>query len=186
MKSLIIVMIFFSFNVHAAMVSAGSYVPYFSRAQINTSGKTKVFEINPYIGYGGQFHLAGNTHFLPELGYAYFLNNPENLRREQIFLHYNFSYIISDMFLLRYGITNNWYRLVGKGGSENLRNGSGSLSFPSPNKTVTSYYTTLNIGGEGFFGTKQMSVRFDLQVMSFQKLENKAYNYLLTLNFYRF
>ena len=183
MKSLLLFL--FSFNSFAGfMYSTGTYVPYFAKAQVNNNGSTKTFELNPYIGIGKQLHMSGHNYFMPELGYSYFFNNPSNMRREQIFLHYNFSRVFSDSFIARYGLTSNWYRIIGKGGNERLKNGTGSTSFPSPDETRTSYYTTLNFGGEAFYMSRKYSIRFDLNIMSFSKLEDRAFNYLLTLNFY--
>jgi len=185
MKYVYLLIIIFSHNCIAEMISSGTFVPYLSRAQVNAKGDTKVFELNPYIGLGTQLHMSGMNYFMPEIGYSYFLNNPKNIRREQVFINYNFSRVLSDNFTFRYGITNNWYRIIGKGGGITLDNGDSKTTFPSPDKTVTSYYTTLNIGGEAFFASRNYGLRFDLQTMSFQKLENRAFNYLLTINFYR-
>ncbi len=183
MKFLILIIL--SFNAEANyMVSTGTFVPYFAKAQTNTSGSTKTFELNPYIGIGKQINMTGNNYFMPELGYSYYLNNPKNMRRESIFLHYNFSRVFSQQFIARYGLTSNWYRIVGLGGSENLKNGTSSTTFPSPDETRTSYYTTLNFGGEAFVSSKKYSLRFDLNIMSFAELDNRAFNYLFTLNIY--
>lgn len=186
MKLIIFILVFMiNSNAYSYMIGAGTFVPFFNQAQTNTTGSTQKFELNPYFSFGEQFHLSGPQYFTPEIGYSFFLNNAKNTSVSVIFLHYNLSYVLTPSLTLRYGITNNWYRLSGKGGNVNLRNGTGSTSFPSPNKTVTTYFTTLNIGSEYFFNSKRNGIRFDLNMMSFNKLENRAYNYLLTFNFYR-
>lgn len=170
---------------HAIMYSVGSYVPYFNRVQTSNSGATQTFEINPYFGIGGQYSLSGPHYFMPELGYSYFLNTGENVRKDTLFLHYNFSYVITNTFIARYGITNHWYRIMGQGGSVNLSNGNSKTRFPSPDKTVISHFNTLNAGLEYFISNKKYSVRFDFETMNTGDLDNRAYNYLLTVNFYR-
>jgi hypothetical protein len=172
-------------EVNAYTLHTGTYVPYFNKVQTNNSGDTKKFELNPYIGIGDQLKLSGPHFFMPELGYTYFTETAKNTEKDIIHLNYNFLYILTKSFALRYGLSNNWYRLKGQGGSVRLSNGTGSTNFPSPDKTVTTYYTTLNIGGEYIFGNRKFGLRFDYQTMSFQELENRAFNYLLTINFYR-
>ena len=74
--------------------------------------------------------------------------------------------------------------IIGKGGNTTLNNGTGTRSFPNPDKTVTSYFTTLNFGTEYFFRQRAYGLRFDLNMMSFKDTDNKALNYLLTVNIY--
>jgi hypothetical protein len=166
------------------MYSAGTYVPFFNKAQVSNSGKTQTFDLTPYAGIGKQFHLAGPQYFMPELGFAYWLENPKKTQKSMIFIHYNFSYVVSQSLIWRYGLSTHWYRIKGKGGTVTLQNGNGTSNFDAPSKTVTSYFTTLNMGTEYFFN-RELSLRFDLQLMNVNKFEDKAYNYLLTLNFYR-
>lgn len=172
-----------SFAYHAA---TGTYVPYFNKAQINDSGETQKFAFNPYISIGTQMQMSGPHFFLPEFGLTYFLENATNTKRDIIHLHYNFGYVLNADFLIRYGISNQWYRLHGEGGTQRLKNGNGTTTFKSPSKTVTTYFSTLNLGTEYMLPSKQYSVRFDFQVMSFKEFEDRVYNYLLTLNFYKF
>lgn len=167
------------------VLTSGTYVPFFNQAQVSDSGETQKFDINPYFGAGLQFPLSGPHYFLPEFGFSYFLETAKNTKKDIIFLHYNFGFTINQSFLLRYGLTNNWYRLHGQGGSVSLGNGSDKIPFPSPDKTVTTYFTTLNFGGEYMLPSKQFSVRYDLNVMSFSEIENRGYNYLLTFNWYQ-
>ena len=166
------------------MYSAGTYVPYFNKAQTSNSGDTQKFDLTPYAGIGKQFHLAGPQYFLPELGVAYWLENAKKTQKSMVFIHYNFAYVLSPSIIWRYGLSTQWYRIKGEGGTVNLRNGNGTSTFDAPSKTVTSYFTTFNLGSE-FFLDKQRSIRFDLQIMNVNRFEDKAYNYLLTLNFYR-
>lgn len=185
MKKIILFLILFSINVHAITYSVGTHVPFFNQVQTSTSGGSQVFAINPYLGIGTQFHLAGGNYFMPELGYSYYTDTGSNYNRDTIFLHYNFAYVITNKFIARYGITSHTYRLTGGGGSQTLSNGNGSTRFPSPNKTVSSSFTTLNAGMEYFLSSKNYSIRFDFNIMNSNDLDNRAYNYLLTVNIYR-
>lgn len=169
---------------HAVMLSAGSYVPYFNQAQTSNSGSQQTFAINPYFGIGTQLPITGLTYFMPEFGYAYYPNIASKLRKDTIFLHYNFAYVITDKFIARYGLTNHWYRLLGEGGNLSLNNGNSRLTFPAPDKTVTSHFTTLNVGAEYFFSAKKYSLRFDFEIMNPKQLDDRGYNYLLTVNIY--
>ncbi|MBD64474.1 MAG: hypothetical protein CME62_04665 [Halobacteriovoraceae bacterium] len=171
--------------LHAEMYATGTYVPYFLKAQVNDDGEHKKFELNPYIGLSTQIHVANKEYFVPELGYSYFLNTPEGMRREVVFLHYNFAHVITNNWLFRYGLTTHWYRVVGLGGTKRLKNGDSYKTFKNPDKTETSYFTTLNFGSEYFINNKKYSLRFDLNIMGFTEFADKEQNYLLTFNFYR-
>ncbi|MFT6631093.1 MAG: hypothetical protein ACJAS4_001040 [Bacteriovoracaceae bacterium] len=183
-KFILIILVLLPSLAQGYVISAGTYVPYFNQAQVSDSGETQKFEINPYFGAGTQYALSGPHYFLPEIGFSYFLQNSKNTKKDVIFLHYNFGYTLNSQFIIRYGLTNHWYRLHGQGGSVSLSNGNGKTTFPSPDKTVVTYFTTLNIGGEYMFPSRQFSARYDFNIMSFQELDNRAYNYILTFNWY--
>ncbi len=166
------------------MYSTGTYVPYFDKMQVSNSGSTQKFVINPYLAIGKQIHMSGTHYFMPELGYSYWLETAKKTKKSMLFLQYNFSYILSGSFIFRYGLSTHWYKIKGEGGTVSLRNGDGYTNFKAPDKEVTTYFTTLNLGGEYFF-KNTLSLRFDLNMMNVNELENKATNYLLTVNFYR-
>lgn len=185
MKWLIAFIFLYSSSSFAISASVGTHVPYFNQAQVNVSGSTQKLAINPYFGIGTNYQIYGRHYFLPELAYSYYLDNPSGSRREVYFLHFNFGYVFQENTMLRYGLTTNYYRIIGKGGNTELRNGTdSSQSFPNPNKTVTTHFTTLNLGAEQFFSFKSRSVRFDLNLLSFKNIEHTSCNYLLTMNFY--
>lgn len=166
------------------MYSTGTYVPYFDKVQVSNSGATQKFDLNPYFAIGKQFNMSGPHYFMPELGYTYWLETAKKVKKNIIFLHYNFSYILSQRFIFRYGLTTHWYKIKGEGGTVSLRNGDGYTNFKAPDKEVTTYFTTLNLGSEFFFN-KRLALRFDLNMMNVNELEQRAYNYLFTVNFYR-
>lgn len=168
------------------MYSTGTHVPFFNKVQVNTKGETSKFDLNPYLGLGTQYHLSGAHYALPEFGYAYFLTTPSEYKKEIFFLHYNLGYVFNESLILRYGLTTHWYRIKGSGGSVNLRNGTGLTNFPSPDRTVTTYFTTLNFGAEYFFNSKANGFRFDFNTMAPKNFFNeRIYNYILSFNFYR-
>lgn len=171
-------------SIASTMYSVGTYVPYFNKMQVADSGQTQKFSMTPYFAFGGQMQMTATHYFMPELGYARWLETAEKVNKSLIFLHYNFSYILSPNFIFRYGLTTHWYKIKGEGGTVRLRNGDGYTNFEAPDKDVTTYFTTINLGGEYFF-KKSISTRFDLNMMSVNEFENNAYNYLLTVNFYR-
>lgn len=183
-KITLFIVLSFSWNIHAYMVSTGTHVPYFQSAQTSNAGARQNFDINPYVGLGTNFQMSPAQYFLPEFGYSYYLDNPSGSRREVLFLHYNFGYVLNDSFLMRYGLTTHYYRIIGKGGTTTLANGNSDKAFLNPNETRTSVYTTLNLGGDFFFNSKRKSLRFDLNMMGFREFDERLYNYLLTINFY--
>jgi hypothetical protein len=183
-KAIFLFVCLFVLNVHSYSIATGTYVNYFNEIQTNVRGDTKKFEINPFVSYSTQFQISAKNYFLPEIGYAYFLISPKNIRREMIFLKYNFGYVVSDKLLFRYGISSHSYRIIGSGGSQTLGNGSGRTKFPSLNKTVTSNFSTVDFGFEYFVGGKKNSIRYDLNIMNIANSSNNSLNYLLTYNWY--
>lgn len=186
MKFILMTFLFVVSNkVLAYNVAVGTHTAYFKKSQVDNAGSTNTFDFNPYIGLGAQYHIYGYQYFVPEIGYSlYILDTDDNARKEIVFLNYNFAWTFESSFIFRYGLTTYWDRQTGKGGSSTLRNGNGRTSFPNPNKTVTSYYTTVNLGAEYFWDTKDRSLRFDFHIMNARDWENRAYNYLLGVNFY--
>jgi hypothetical protein len=176
---------FLHLNLNASILySGGTYVSYFNEVQTNTSGGTRSFAITPYLGIGSPLPLTSEIFFIPELGYVYYTDSATDLKKETVMLHYNFTYAFTDQFHLRYGLTTNWYKLKGEGGKQRLKNGNGYSDFDSPDSTVTTYFTTFDIGLELFF-QQGNSFRFDFQIMNAKEFEERQYNYLLTFNFYR-
>lgn len=181
---LVLTFLFSALNSYAViMLSTGTYVPYFDKVQVSNSGATEKFDLNPYVSVGTQFNLSGPHYFMPELGYSYWLETAKKTKKSMIFLQYNFSYILTQNLILRYGLSTNWYKIKGEGGTVSLANGETHTEFKAPDKEVTTYYTTLNLGGEYFF-KQSKSVRFDLNIMNFKNFDQRVYNYLLTVNFY--
>lgn len=177
--------ILFSHNAFSViMYSTGTYVPYFDKMQVSNSGSTQKFALNPYISIGKQFQISGAHYFMPELGYSYWIETAKKIKKSMIFLQYNFSYILTRSLIFRYGLSTHWYKIKGEGGTVSLRNGDGYTNFKAPDKQVTTYFTTLNLGTEYFF-KKTLSLRFDLNMMNINEFKNKSSNYLLTVNFYR-
>ena len=167
----------------AHRLAAGTFVSYFNKIQINKDGATKKFELTPYFSYGQQFHISGPHYFVPELGFAYFQSMPRKTHKRILFFHYDFSYILSQNFVLRYGWTTYRETVGGEGGTVTLRNGEFYSEFTVPSKERTSFYTTLDLGVEHFF-SQANSARLDLHIMNARDLEDRAYNYLLTYNWY--
>ncbi len=184
MKFFLFFLLFLSQTSYAYFFTTGTYVPFFNRAQTSNQGARQTFDYNPYFSGGVHIPLTQLNYFSPELGYSFYLENAKNTKVDVIFLHYSFSYFISSHIVFRYGFTNNWYRLVGKGGTVSLSNGTGTTTFPSPSKTVISYFSTLDFGLEYIYTNKRYSTRLDFQSMGPSNLSESSFNYLLTFNWY--
>ena len=183
-KAFILISFFLALPARGAhLVTTGTFVPYFNKAQISNTGATRKFELNPYVGYGQQFHISGPHYFMPEIALAFYLDNAKKTTRRTLFLHYDFSYVLTNVFLLRYGLTTYWHTIEGEGGTVTLRNGDSYSDFKAPSKARTSYYTTVDFGGEYFFNPVR-SLRLDVNMMNARDFENRAFNYILSYNWY--
>lgn len=161
----------------------GTFVPYFNKMQVSDSGAFQTFDFNPYIGIGTNLRIKGNNFFLPEAGYTFFTTTAKKTNKSIFFLKYNFGYYLKK-FNLRYGFTTHWYRIGGDGGTVTLNNGSGQSDFKAPSTTKTTYFTTVDLGIEYFLG-KSFGARFDLNTMGINNSDKMAFNYLLSINYYR-
>lgn len=170
-------------SLYASFVSVGTFVPYFNKEQVSENGSTKFFELNPTFGIGTNLYMSGSTYFLPEISYSYLNNSEDGVRQEIIALNYHFSYYNSPSFILKYGLSTYWWRIVGKGGTKRLRNGDGYTNFRMPDETRTSYVTALMGGFESFLD-QEKSFRFDFHIMDSINSDSRAYNYFLGMNFY--
>lgn len=167
----------------AHLVSTGTFVANFNKAQVNDAGDKKKFELVPYLSYGQQFHITGPHYFMPELALAYYLNPAKKTKKQIVFLRYDFSYILSRSFILRYGLSTYWKIVSGEGGTVTLKNGSSYSDFPAPSGRNVSYYTTVDFGAEFFFN-KSRGLRLDFNMMNAGDFDNRAFNYILTYNWY--
>ncbi|MEX0799347.1 MAG: hypothetical protein WD025_07875 [Bacteriovoracaceae bacterium] len=178
-------LISFVLPVHGAhLVGVGTFVSYFNKVQVSDSGATRKFDLTPYFSYGQQFHIQGPHYFMPEIGLAYYHQTPKKVKKSTLFFHYDFSYIVSSQFIFRYGLTTYRHTISGEGGTISVRNGdNGYADFEVPSSARTTFFTTVDLGGEYFFNPKN-SARFDLHIMNIRNFKNRAYNYLLTYNWY--
>lgn len=164
-------------------ISAGTFVANVNKAQVSDSGAAKTFELTPYVGAAKPIGISGAHFFMPEFALAYYLDTARNIKKRIFFLKYNFGYFLNSQFLLRYGISTYWQTVEGEGSSLTLRNGSGYSEFPSPDETITSYFSTVDFGFE-FFLNPARSARFDLNLMNAAQLPQRSFNYILSYNWY--
>ncbi|MCO4754665.1 MAG: hypothetical protein KC478_09280 [Bacteriovoracaceae bacterium] len=167
----------------AHLVSTGTFVPFVNKAQTSDSGATQKFELTPYVSYGQQFHISGPHYFMPELGLAYYNESAKKTKKRILFFHYDFSYVLSTSFILRYGLTTYWQTISGDGGTVRLRNGQSYTNYPALSGSQSTYYSTLDLGGEFFFMPNR-SARLDFNMMNARDFDNRAFNYILTYNWY--
>lgn len=172
-------------QAHSYVITTGTYVPYFKKAQTDAGGDTKFLEINPSIGFGMQFNTPWGHFFTPEIGYVMHRNTIDNVEKHTIYILYGFAMRITNTFLFRYGLGTFQETQTGGGGAIYLNNGNGYTAFYEPSEEITTYNTNLLLGVELFTDPK-ISIKFDLakanwteEIFAFENL-----NYLLTVNFY--
>jgi hypothetical protein len=184
MKTIVISLLFISLQTFAKQaLTMGSYVPYFAKAQSSDRGSTKVFEINPYISYSSLFQFE-NFIFFPEIGFSYSLaDSNQNFKKNYYFFRYMFSTILTNKMILRYGLTTTWIQMTGSGKSTNQRNGDGFQTYYYPSGTRYSYITTFDFGFEMNF-KENLTLKFDLEMMSFTNINNSSFNYILGVGRY--
>lgn len=162
-----------------ALVSVGTFVPYFGTVQEDEDGGTQRFEVNPYIGLNHTVPVYGNIFFNPEIGMAFHTDTQESYSKRTLLLHYNFSYRLKQTFLL-FGLANIITKISGDGGT--YVDESGGVN-TGPTNSSTSYTTAFSLGTETFIST-DYAIKMNVHVMQFLDSDKRKVNYLLTLNYY--
>ncbi len=159
-------------------ISIGNLNEYIRKIQTNENGDLNTISFNPYLDYKLNLSFEEylkNTLFNLEFGATLPRSDKDaNTSRMKFFSLINFLYRPNSHFVgLGTGLF--FTRISGNGGEETLNNGSGTSSFPLPDKTVISRNMIVNF----FYGYQFISnFNLELQVLGFNitNKEDRAFS----------
>jgi len=164
-------------------VGVGIYVPYAFKAQDDKDASTETFAFNPYISIHYEHPIWWGQFFKPELGFVFHSGNEDNTSKTTVFLRYNFAHKFNQDISLRYGLSTFMTKIGGDGGTVTLNNGTSTADFYAPSQTVTTYFSTLDLGAE-YIATSNFGIRFGTQLMGVTSSEKRKLSYMLSSNLY--
>lgn len=167
----------------ATHVGVGTLVTNFLSAQTSADGGRRTFQVAPTLLVGGELPIYGQTFFTPRIGYSMYLDEKDDTSKTDMMLNYHVGTKLMEYFMLHYGFSTFITKIKGKGGTKELQNGGSTANFYIPDKTVTSYTASLDVGGQVLIH-EHWSARVDLFITRFLSSDRRKLNYLLSGNFY--
>lgn len=171
-------------NAYDLSMSLGNVCEFVGKVQTNDSGKMNTCDFNVYVSSSLGYMFNEQITLSPEIG----LFMPKNGRDSTIskfsfFALANAKYNFS-MFHYLAGMGLYFTRTSGKGGTQDLNNGSTTVSFPMPNTATYSRNFIINMGlGVDF--SKEWSMDLHTYVFNLATSEDRAFSIVLngTYNF---
>jgi hypothetical protein len=133
-------------HAYDATLSLGNLCEFVGRIQTDDSGSINVCSFNPYLASSVELAVNEQLIFAPEIGFSFPKHGrDENISKMSLFALANAKYRFS-MFHFIGGAGLFFSRISGKGGTEDLNNGNGTVSFPMPETTVYARNFIVNLG----------------------------------------
>ncbi|MBL7663879.1 MAG: hypothetical protein JNM93_02010 [Bacteriovoracaceae bacterium] len=175
-----------NFELRNAVVGFGNYAHFINAMQVDTSGKTESFNINPYVVGGLEFALPKNKYYLnTEFGLTIPKTTADgSALLTMLFLRADVAYRFrKGRYKLLLGSSLVMTNLKGNGGTVTLNNGGSPQTFYRAEETRTAYNNTLDLGLEYYFSRK-WGARLQTIHYSIFDSEQRQMSYLLTFNYY--
>ncbi len=166
-----------------ALLNVGGYVPFGLSTQKTEDGGKNTFSFKPLIAVNTVMPIPNMSHvFLPEFGYIPQGKEADEYKKSTMYFLLDVGYMITDRFLLRYGLGTFMTKVSGDGAAIQLPNGSGTATFFRPNKGETSWNTTLDLGVEYAIDANN-AARIETYLFSWLSSARK-FSYSLTYVYY--
>ncbi|MGZ3788628.1 MAG: hypothetical protein ACXVLQ_08905 [Bacteriovorax sp.] len=169
----------FETKAYDAALSLGNLCEYVGKIQTNDSGSTNVCTFTPYLSGSVDFPLTPLFALSPEAGFSFPKSGrDENISKMNLFILANTKYKFSPFHVLG-GLGFFFTRISGKGGNEELNNGTSTSSFPLPDSTIYSRNFILNLGLGASFDSHWSA---DLHTYVFNLLESEDRAFSIVIN----
>lgn len=167
-----------------ALVSLGSYSPFFGRYQVNTAGGLNHIMFNPYIAVNTKVGIRDKLLFAPEFGAAFHQEDVDKEYSKTTFvLLYDLAYNFYPSTFVRFGLGNFITHITGDGSAKEQNNGTSIDVFYRPEGLVNSFNTTLN-GGLEYYIHRKWSLRGEIHLFGFLNSEKRSFSYIFAGNFF--
>ena len=127
-------------------LSIGNLCEYVGKIQTDNFGSTNLCALNPYLSSSMDYDINESLVFAPEIGFSIPKNGREDhINKMSLFALSNAKIKLS-MFHFIGGMGFFITRISGSGGTEDLKNGNSTVSFPIPDSTFYSRNFIINLG----------------------------------------
>lgn len=156
-------------------LSLGNLCEYIGKIQTDDNGSTNLCSFNPYLATSVDFALSKQFFFSPELGLSFPRSGrDENISKMSLFALANTKFKFSEFHFIG-GAGLFFTRIAGKGGTEELNNGTTTSSFPLPDSTIYTRNFILNLGLGANFG-QEWSVEAHTYIFNLLESEDRAFS----------
>jgi len=168
-----------------ALVGLGGYVPFGPAVQKEKDGGRSTTSFHPMLTLNTNYPMFFDHFFTPQIGLVLHGDKYDETKKKTVFILWDVAYSFNSSLLLRYGFGSFLTKVGGDGGTISMPNGNSTTTFAKPDKTVTSYNTTLNLGVE--YGlNRHYSAQFETYVFNTLDKQSREVSYSLSVNYYSF
>lgn len=158
-----------------ATLSLGNLCEYIGKIQTDESGGTNVCNFNPYIAGSYDYILNKRWALSPEIGFSIPQSGrDENINKMSFTLLANAKYKF-EMAHFFAGAGFFITRISGAGGTQELNNGNGTVSFPMPETTTYARNFIVNLGLGADFN-REWSADLHTYIFNLIKTEDRAFS----------
>ncbi|ATH08343.1 hypothetical protein BIY24_10400 [Halobacteriovorax marinus] len=167
------------FSINDVFLGGGSLTQFVGKVQTDESGSKNSFDFLPYIGGGVEFHLHDSFSLIPQLAISFPRSGrDENIKKLTYWFQFPVAYRL-EKFQLSFGPGLLYNRISSSGGTQSIRNGTGTTEFPLPNGSSISSNLTLNLGLDWTF-YQDISAKFETWIVNLSDSESRSYSYAIS------
>lgn len=175
MLGLLLMLIAHETHAYNLGLSLGNLCEYIGKIQTDDNATTNLCSFNPYMATSVDFALTNQFFFSPELGLSFPQSGrDENISKMSLFALANTKFKFSEFHFIG-GAGLFFTRIAGKGGTEELNNGTTTSSFPLPDSTIYTRNFILNLGLGANFG-QEWSVEAHTYIFNLLESEDRAFS----------
>lgn len=172
------------FSINDIFIGGGSLTQFVGEIQTDESGSTNKFDFLPYISGGVEFQVYNDFTFNPELAISFPRSGrDENISKLTYWIQFPLAYSL-EQFQFSFGPGLLYNRISSSGGTQSIRNGTGTTEFPLPNGSSISSNLTVNLSTRWKFH-ENISARIEAWVVNLSDSESRTYSYAIS-GYYHF
>lgn len=171
-------------QIESIIFNLGTHTEFYDNIQNDTSGGTRKFDMKaPTIGAGLIMPIGSDWRFVPELNWVLPRSAGDSQIIKNLFMfRADFGYDPLDWLRLRVGTSIMWANQQGRGGKEEINNGTSTSTFYYPEENRSSLNNTFDLGIETMY--EDFAVRLQTYTYALFKEERRQVSYTLLFSYY--
>ena len=163
--------------------SLGNLCEYVGKIQTDDSGSTNVCQFKPYLAASYDYSLSDSWLISPELGTTFpGHGRDEKISKLSFYTMLNSKYKFSQFHLVG-GLGLFFTKISADGGTETLNNGSSTVEFSLPEKTIYTRNFVMNLGA-GWDINPKWNTDVHILIFNLMTSEDRAYTIALNLTYH--